>query len=60
MNIYEMFGRMAEEKQGDFEFMKGTMELLRQLKSGAVTLDQLELSEKGWNVNPTPLSNPSN
>lgn len=51
---------MAEEKQSDFEFMKGTMELLRQLKAGAVTLDQLELNDKGWNVNPAAPRNPSN
>ena len=57
MNIYEMFGRMAEEKQADFEFLKGTMELLRNLKSGAIALDQLDLNDKGWNVNPPAAPN---
>ena len=50
MTIYEMFGRQAEEYQGALEQWKLSLSLLSQLKSGAVKMCDLTVTEIGWRV----------
>lgn len=45
-----MFGRQAEKLQESVEFYKHTMQLLRDLKEGAVSIAQVEIDASGWRL----------
>ena len=59
MNIYEMYGRQAEQHQDAVVKSLNTLELLRDLKAGKFSLDQVVVDRNGWNVTANP-SDPSN
>jgi len=50
MNIYEMFGRQAEQINGMREFANRTLTLLRDLKEGAVLPSALVITDSGWQL----------
>ena len=50
--IYEMYGRLVEEKQQIGNAYVTTLNMLRQLKAGGFSLDQLEVFADGWTVHP--------
>lgn len=52
MNIYEMFGRMSEEKQANVEAFLETLELLKNLQMGKHSLDEIKVEQNGWNFKP--------
>ncbi len=52
MNIYEMYGRKAEEVEELGNGLRETLTLLEQLKSGQVRVEQMEVSDHGWSLIP--------
>lgn len=52
MNIYELYGRLAEGNQANIETFQKTLTLLRDLKAGDIDLKQLTVTNSGWTVNP--------
>lgn len=50
MNIYEMYGRLAESSQELQTFHAMTMDLLKKLKAGEVDPSKLALTENGWKI----------
>ena len=59
MNIYEMFGRQAEQTQQLRAFYDGTMKLLRDLENGKVMPEQILITDNGWELRDQPVSNPN-
>ena len=59
MNIYEMYGRQAEQFQDAVDKFMNTLELLRDLKAGKLSLNQVVVDRNGWNVS-ADASDPSN
>lgn len=60
MNIYELYGRQAEQLQDAIDKFMKTIELLQNLKAGNLSLDQVIVERNGWNVRPAAPSDPSN
>ena len=60
MNIYELFGHQAEQHQDAIDKFLKTLDLLRELKSGAIALNDVSVEGNGWNVKPAAPSDPSN
>ena len=58
MNIYEMYGRQAENLQSAVDKFMNTLELLADLKAGKLTLDQVVVERNGWYI--AAPSDPSN
>ena len=60
MNIFELHGRLVEEHQRVVEAYEqaGTsmVALLRGLQSGDVALGSIEVTDDGWQVRPTLIS----
>ena len=54
MNIYEMFGRQAEQMQELCGFFASTMQLLQQIRNGEVIPCQIVLNQTGWEVEDQP------
>jgi len=54
MNIYEMFGRQAEQTQQLRAFYDGTMKLLRDLENGKVMPEQILITDNGWELRDLP------
>lgn len=48
MNIYEMYGRQSEQYQDNIDAFLDTLQLLRDLKEGKYTLEQIVVEQKGW------------
>lgn len=51
MNIYEMYGRKAEEVEELGNGLRETLTLLEELKSGEIQVDQVEVNDHGWSLN---------
>lgn len=52
MNIYEMYGRQAEQLQEAMEYHARTQKLLADIQSGACVPVQLVVTAEGWSVQP--------
>ncbi len=50
MNIYEMYGYKCEELQLSLEQHQRTFALLKNIKSGKVKIEDVEIDEKGWHL----------
>ena len=48
MTIYEIYGREVERHQTALDNFAKTVQLLRDLKSGVVNLDRVQITENGW------------
>ena len=55
MNIYEMFGRQAEQAAQLRVFYDGTMKLLRELVTGEVSVEQILVTDNGWEIRDPPI-----
>ena len=55
MNIYEMFGRQAEQAAQLRVFYDGTMKLLRDLEEGKVMPAQILVTGNGWELRDLPI-----
>lgn len=53
-NIYELFGRMAEQLEKENAEHLRTIDILRQLKEGKITLEQLSVTENSWAIQEAP------
>lgn len=53
MNIYEMYGRKAEQCETLIGQFLATLDLLRQIHDGAVQPSQLVVTDKGWTLRDT-------
>lgn len=55
MNIYEQHGRLVEQYQTECENHQQTVNVLRRLKQGEITLDLLTVTDDNkWSIVPTP------
>ena len=54
MNIYEMHGRQSEQLQEALEAFRKTLQLMRELQAGTLTLDQVRVSEQSWEIVESP------
>lgn len=52
--IYEMYGRLAEQLDRETTEHLRTIDVLRQLKAGTLTIDKIEVTERGWTVTAEP------
>lgn len=54
MNIYELYGRLMEERQSEHAAHLRTLELLRQVKRGEIALERVLVKQDGtgWRVLP--------
>ena len=53
MTIYEMYGRLLEEREQEHLRHLGTLALLRSIKSGDVSLDDVEINDdNSWRIVP--------
>ena len=59
MNIYEMYGRQAEQAAQLRAFYDGTMKLLRDLETGVIPPSQILVTDNGWELRDLPVSNPN-
>ena len=50
MNIYEMFGRLAEAEQVNREALDGIKNLIKDLKTGVINIDNIEIDDKGIRI----------
>lgn len=50
MNLFEMYGRQAEQYERLHSTWLKTIELLQALKAGEVKLKDIEVDESGWRV----------
>lgn len=50
MNIYEMYGRQAEQLMEATQFHAATMKLLADLRDGNVLPEQIVITEGGWEL----------
>ncbi len=50
MNIYEMYGYKSEELELSVEHHQRTFTLLKNLKSGKVKIEDIEIDDKGWHL----------
>ena len=50
MNIYEQFGRQAEQLQQTTEAFLRTLEALRMIRDGKVLPSQLVVEDNSWHV----------
>ena len=48
MTIYEIYGREVERHQQALDNFAKTLQLLRDLKSGVVSIDRVQITENGW------------
>ena len=55
MNIYEMYGRQAEQTQQLRGFYDSTMKLLRDLEEGKVIPAQVFVTDNGWELRDPPV-----
>ena len=55
MNIYEMYGRQAEQAQQLRAFFDSTMKLLRELVRSEVSVAQLFVTDNGWELRDPPV-----
>ena len=55
MNIYEMFGRQAEQAAQLRVFYDGTMKLLRDLETGVIPPSQILVTDTGWEIRDPPM-----
>lgn len=51
MNVYEMYGRLAESKSQSDDFARSTLDLLRRIKAGEVDVSRLVIAETSWTLN---------
>ena len=49
-SIYEMYGRLAENKAASDEFIGRTLGLLRSVRDGVVAPRQLTVTDTGWEI----------
>jgi hypothetical protein len=55
MTIYEQYGRLAEQYQQECESHAQTVNVLRRLKQGEITLDSLTVTDENrWSILPMP------
>lgn len=52
MNVYELYGHLAEEHANLTEFYKKTLALLGDLSNGKVDVSRLRVFPNGWDVTP--------
>lgn len=50
MNLYEMYGRQAEELHQLHSTWLKTLELLRAIRDGEVKPKSLDIDENGWRI----------
>ena len=50
MTIYEMYGRLMEERQTEHEAHLRTIGVLRDLKEGRLALERVHVTETGWKI----------
>ena len=50
MTIYELYGRLMEERQIEHEAHLKTIDLLARIKAGKVSIDQVVLTPDSWRV----------
>ena len=50
MTIYEMYGRLMEERQQEHEAHMKTIDLLARIKAGRVSIEQVVLTPDSWRV----------
>ena len=50
MNIYEMYGRQAEQMQQSRAYFDATQKLLADLQDGSVLPPQLVITQTGWEL----------
>lgn len=50
MDIYERYGRLMESYQQECENHRQTVDLLKRLKSGEVSLDSLHVTDTRWTI----------
>ena len=50
MDIYERYGRKTEQLERAIEKHLQTIGLLKSLKSGELTLDDVEVRDDGWEI----------
>lgn len=58
MNIYEMYGRQAEQLNQAEEYFNATQKVLHDLKSGTVLPSQLVIAQGGWHLGEPDTSQP--
>lgn len=52
MTIYELYGRLMEERQREHEAHVRTIAVLRQVVAGELAPERLIVTETGWTVKP--------
>lgn len=52
MDIYHLYGKQAEKLEQAETAFRTTLQLLRDLKAGTRTLDEVTVDEDGWKVLP--------
>lgn len=50
MNIYELHGRLVEEKTKLGEGLLQTLQLLKNIKEGCVDIQDVTIDDTGWRV----------
>lgn len=53
MNIYELYGRKCEEFEESVQQHLGTIRLLKSIKEGKRKLEDVEITDKGWELKGT-------
>lgn len=65
MTIYEMYGRLLEEREQEHNRHLGTLALLRSIKNGQISIDDVEIKDDdSWQIiakepPPFPASKPT-
>lgn len=58
-DLYAMYGKLAEERETALEAWHKTLAVLRDMKAGKLSIDDIEMTETGYYVKPAS-SNQSN
>ena len=53
MDLYERYGRLLEERLIEHEHHLRTIAVLRDVVSGALPRERVQVSESGWAIQPT-------
>jgi hypothetical protein len=54
MDIYERFGRLVEDYQNELAEHVKTVGVLRALKAGEISLEQIEINGDSWSLTVKP------
>jgi len=54
MSIYDQFGRLSERLETESLEHQKTISLLQRIKSGEVSIDDVEVTPEGWKIIEAP------